>query len=102
MKFYFSVELSCFFLKERELGAVPRGDKLISFFQFFCSHVQGNGKKIKEKISRKKKGFICMKEGQGLNEAFSSAKAAILFCDISTLPRLSHCDTSFIVKLETF
>lgn len=43
-----------------------------------------------------------MEEGQGLNEAFSSAKAAILFCGISTLPRLSHCDSSFILKLETF
>lgn len=43
-----------------------------------------------------------MEEGQGLNEAFSSAKAAVLFCGISTLPRLSHCGTSFILKLEAF
>lgn len=43
-----------------------------------------------------------MEKGQGLNEEFSSAKAAILFCGISTLPRLSHCDSSFILKLETF
>lgn len=39
---------------------------------------------------------------QRLNEAFTSAKASILFCGISALPRLSHCDSFFISKLETF
>lgn len=79
MKFYFSVELWCFFLRGGDLGGVPCGDRLISFFQFFCSHVQGNGGK-KRKKEKKKKKFLKRKRELYLHGGRAGIEWSIQFC----------------------